>query len=65
MTMRRTFLFACFVSAALADPMDDWCKTVKLPSSIAICSDSELRALTLERQQAFNLARWGLDPRQG
>jgi uncharacterized protein YecT (DUF1311 family) len=67
MTMRRTFallLFACSVSPALADPMDDWCKTVKLPSSIAICSDPELRALTTERAQAFNEARWGLDPRQ-
>ena len=65
--MRRTFallLFACFVSPALADPMDDWCKTVKLPSSIAICSEPELRALMLDRQQAFNLARWGLDPQR-
>jgi hypothetical protein len=42
---------------ALGDGLDDWCAKVKLPSSIAICSDAELRALTIERQKAFNETR--------
>jgi uncharacterized protein YecT (DUF1311 family) len=57
--MRRTFallLFAGSVSSAHADPFDDWCKTVRLPSSIAICSDPELLELTRERQNAYNEA---------
>ena len=45
------------VSSAEADVLDGWCTQVKLPSSIAICSDPELRALTIERQQAFSAAR--------
>jgi uncharacterized protein YecT (DUF1311 family) len=38
----------------LGDGLDDWCKKVKLPSSIAICSDPELRALMIQRDKAFN-----------
>jgi hypothetical protein len=63
--MRRTFallLFACAAASARADPMDDWCRTVKLPSSIAICSDPELRALTAERQQVYDETNARLDP---
>ena len=41
----------------LGDGLNNWCKTVKLPSSIAICSEPELRALTVERQQAYDEAR--------
>jgi uncharacterized protein len=48
----------------LGDTLDDWCKTVQLPSSIAICSDRELRALTLERQQAFDEATARLNTEQ-
>jgi uncharacterized protein YecT (DUF1311 family) len=40
------------------------CAGVKLPSSIVICSDPELIRLADERQAAFNLARWGLDPQR-
>ena len=63
--MRSTLAFlvlACLASSARADPIDDWCKTVNLPSSIAICSDPELRALTLERQAAYDQARAKLSP---
>jgi uncharacterized protein YecT (DUF1311 family) len=49
---------------ALGDGLDDWCKTVALPSSIAICSDRELRALVLERQRAYDGAKAGLNPDQ-
>ena len=65
--MRRTFallLFACFAPSARADPLDDWCKTVRLPSSIAICSEPELRALTRARQTAYDEARDQLSPDQ-
>lgn len=65
--MRRTFallLFACFAPSARADPLDDWCKTVRLPSSIAICSEPELRALTRARQTAYDEARDRLSPDQ-
>jgi uncharacterized protein YecT (DUF1311 family) len=49
---------------ALGDGLDDWCKTAELPSSIAICSDRELRALVLERQRAYDGAKAGLNPDQ-
>jgi HJR/Mrr/RecB family endonuclease/uncharacterized protein YecT (DUF1311 family) len=49
---------------ALGDGLDDWCKTVALPSSVAICSDRELRALVLERQRAYDGAKAGLSPKQ-
>jgi uncharacterized protein YecT (DUF1311 family) len=48
----------------LGDGLDDWCAQVKLPSSIAICSDRELRALTIERQHAFDEAKARLSPDQ-
>jgi uncharacterized protein/predicted aspartyl protease len=50
-------LIGCLVSSAHADVLDGWCAQVRLPSSIAICSDTELRTLTIQRQQAFNEAR--------
>jgi TonB family protein len=40
------------------------CTSVKLPSSIVICSDRELIRLADERQQVFNEARWGIDPQR-
>jgi uncharacterized protein/membrane protein implicated in regulation of membrane protease activity len=55
-------LFACFASSARADPLDDWCMTARLPSSVAICSDPELRAIAVERQHAFDEARSRLSP---
>jgi uncharacterized protein len=50
-------LFLGCIGHAAADELDSWCPQVKLPSSIAICSDPELRALTIARQHAFNDAR--------
>ena len=52
------------VSPAGADPLDDWCKTARLPSSIAICGDAELRALAIERSRAFVEAEARLSPEQ-
>jgi uncharacterized protein YecT (DUF1311 family) len=46
--------------ACRADPaeMDEWCSTdAHLPSSIAICSDPELRELAVQRNHAFEAAR--------
>ena len=65
--MRSTLAFlilACLASSARADPFDDWCKTARLPSSIAICSDSDLRALAQERQHAFDDTNAKLSPDQ-
>ena len=51
-------LLLCGCGATVhADELDGWCPQVKLPSSIALCSDTELRALAVERQHAFNEAR--------
>jgi uncharacterized protein/predicted aspartyl protease len=50
-------LLVGWVGDAAADQLDSWCPQAKLPSSIAICSDPELRALAIERQHAFNDAR--------
>lgn len=50
-------LLAYSIGAANAAPLDDWCAQVTVPSSIAICSDPELRALAIERQHAFDEAR--------
>lgn len=50
-------VLACFGSPAKADILDGWCSQAKLPSSIALCSDPELRALAIERQHAFDAAR--------
>jgi uncharacterized protein YecT (DUF1311 family) len=47
-------------SPCMADPaeLDDWClQSAKLPSSIALCSDSELRELAIQRNHAFEAAR--------
>jgi uncharacterized protein len=48
----------------LGDGLDDWCRSASLPSSIAICSDGDLRALVIERQHAFDEAKARLDPEQ-
>jgi uncharacterized protein YecT (DUF1311 family) len=48
----------------LGDNLDQWCSQVKLPSSVAICSDRELRALAIERQDAFDAAKARLSPDQ-
>jgi TonB family protein len=45
-------------------PLDEWCAQVKLPSSIAVCSDGELRALATERQRAYDEARARLNLEQ-
>ena len=55
-------LVAFIVSPAGADPLDDWCKTARLPSSIAICGDAELRTLAIERSRAFVEAEARLSP---
>jgi len=57
-------LVAFIASPAGADPLDDWCKTARLPSSIAICGDAELRTLAIERNRAFVEAEAGLSPDQ-
>jgi len=44
-------------SAQTPDVLDEWCKTVSLPSSIAICGEPELRALAIERQHAYDEAK--------
>jgi uncharacterized protein YecT (DUF1311 family) len=44
--------------------LDEWCSNVKLASSIAICSEPELRALMLERQHAYDEANARLSPVQ-
>jgi hypothetical protein len=41
----------------LGDGLDDWCAKAKLASSIAICSDAELRSLMIERGRAFDEAK--------
>jgi uncharacterized protein len=57
------FLFlAVTASTAQADALDSFCRTVRYPSNVAICSDPELRALAIERQQVFNRDRSALDP---
>ncbi len=40
-----------------SNPLDEWCAKIKLPSSIAICSDTELRSLMIERQKACDGAK--------
>jgi hypothetical protein len=44
---------------ASADPaeLDGWCAQVTQPSSIALCSDPELRELAIQRNHAFEAAR--------
>jgi uncharacterized protein YecT (DUF1311 family) len=48
----------------LGDSLDDWCKNVQLPSSAAICSDAQLRALALGRQHAYDETKARLDAEQ-
>ena len=50
--------------APLGDGFDDFCQTVTLPRTIALCSDRELRSVAVERQQAFDEARARLTPDQ-
>lgn len=57
-------LFALPIFRTTAAPLDEWCAQVKLPSSIVICGDPELRTLAVERQQAFDSAEAGLNPDQ-
>jgi uncharacterized protein YecT (DUF1311 family) len=49
----------CRAMQANADPaeLDDWCAQASQPSSIALCSDPELRELAIERNHAFEAAR--------
>jgi hypothetical protein len=46
----------------LADPteLDAWCAQARQPSSIALCSDPELRELAIDRNHAFEAARASL-----
>ena len=63
--MRSTLALLMLMFSAtsgLADPFDDWCKAVRLPSSIAICSDPELLELTRGRQHAYDEAKAQLSP---
>lgn len=55
--LAAAFLLAFPVSTARAAPLDEWCAQVTVPSSIAMCSDPDLRALAIERQHAFDGAR--------
>src|ERR1700722_16194887 len=50
--------------AALGDGLDEFCKSVTLPRTIALCSDPELRTLAVERQHAFDEAKARLNPSQ-
>jgi uncharacterized protein YecT (DUF1311 family) len=56
-------MVGCSLSAQ-ADPieLDAWCAQAKQPSSIAPCSDPELRELAIERNHAFEAARARLSP---
>jgi uncharacterized protein YecT (DUF1311 family) len=46
------------------DGLDDWCAKIRLPSSIAICSEPELRRLVLDRQRAYDEVKAKLTPEQ-
>jgi hypothetical protein len=50
-------LLAIPIWHADAAPPGEWCNMARLPSSIVICSDPELRALADERQHVFEDAR--------
>ena len=43
----------------MADPaeLDSWCLQAKQPSSTALCSDPELREMSIQRNHAFEAAR--------
>jgi uncharacterized protein YecT (DUF1311 family) len=49
----------CRAMQANAGPaeLDDWCAQASQPSSIALCSDPELRELAIQRNHAFEAAR--------
>src|SRR5947209_5939367 len=47
---------ACPIRANPAE-LDSWCSQAKRPSSIALCSDPELRELAIQRNKAFDAAR--------
>src|SRR5947209_5393558 len=53
------FAGAICVATALGNPaeLDAWCSQAKQPSSIALCSDAELRELAIQRNRAFDAAR--------
>jgi hypothetical protein len=50
------------ITHARADQLDEWCKTAKLPSSVVLCSDPELRGLAIERNEVYAEARARLNP---
>jgi len=54
---------ASWGTPAMANPaeLDGWCAQAKLPSSIALCSDPELRELAIQRKRAFEAARGRLN----
>jgi hypothetical protein len=62
--MHPTFLFSVTAimigwgASVRANPteLDGWCAQAKLPSSIALCSDPELRQLAIDRNRAFDAA---------
>jgi hypothetical protein len=61
--MQLAVLLSQWCSAAGAALAFD-CTSVKLPSSIVICSDPELMRLADDRQQVFNEVRRGIDPQR-
>jgi uncharacterized protein len=50
------------VPAVSAAELDGWCSTATKPSSIVICSDSDLRHMAVERTKLFNAAKDNLTP---
>jgi clan AA aspartic protease (TIGR02281 family) len=46
---------------AVAASEDDWCKIATLPSSLVICADPELRAITSERNAIYKAIKARLD----
>jgi hypothetical protein len=60
-TLAATAVALTIVTATpcLADPaeLDSWCLQAKQPSSIALCSDPELREMAIQRNHAFEAAR--------
>ena len=47
------------VKVAASD--DDWCRIATLPSSLVICADAELRAITSERNSIYKAIKARLD----
>jgi uncharacterized protein YecT (DUF1311 family) len=52
-------LMVGITTPCMADPaeLDSWCLQAKQPSSIALCSDPELREMAIQRNRAFEVAR--------